>query len=268
MRTLVKTIIFLSLVLILACENEIPWQLKSLNEQFIVIDCILTNELSRQKIYISRTNHEMNLPSEGVTGLEVRVSVANRIVIFTESADEAGVYYSDDFRAVVNQEYQLSVRNGDLLYQARATADPVGNLGKLTVQWDSDRQMYQYVPNTSGSPSMTEVSYDWSVDERYCSSFGYCYAKETVYVLDNVDVNAEFGPAQEVIYFPKGTAISRKKYSLSDQHQKFIRSLLIETEWRGGLFDVQHGNIPTNISNGALGFFAVCMVHADSALVE
>jgi hypothetical protein len=72
--------------------------------------------------------------------------------------------------------------------------------------------------------------------------------------LNNIDVNTIFGGDREVICFPSGTTIVRKKYGLTESHQSFLRSMLMETDWSGGIFDVQHGNVETNLSNGALGF--------------
>jgi hypothetical protein len=82
-----------------------------------------------------------------------------------------------------------------------------------------------------------------------------------------VDIIKEFAPAKQEVLFPEGTMVYRKKYSLSEDHQSFIRSLLIETEWRGGLFDVEHGNVQSNFTNGTLGYFGVCQVLSDSVLV-
>ena len=39
-----------------------------------------------------------------------------------------------------------------------------------------------------------------------------------------------------------------------------------ETNWRGGLFDVERGNIPTNMSAGAIGYFAASSVVSDSTI--
>jgi hypothetical protein len=115
---------------------------------------------------------------------------------------------------------------------------------------------------------MTEVFYDWSFDHDYCNIYGFCTAAETYYTLNNEDVNKAFGPDRQVIRFPVGTTIIRKTYSLSVEHQQFLRSLLMETDWRGGLFDVQAGNVNTNITNGAKGFFGVCMVVSDTTVVQ
>jgi hypothetical protein len=81
-------------------------------------------------------------------------------------------------------------------------------------------------------------------------------------------VAEEFGPAKQEIWFPAGTTLIRKKYSLTKSHQEFIRSLLIETEWRGGLFDMEQGNVLTNFSHGTRGWFAACMVISDTNIVE
>ena len=39
---------------------------------------------------------------------------------------------------------------------------------------------------------------------------------------------------------------------------------MIESEWRGGLFDVERGNITTNLSEGAIGYFAASTVITDT----
>ncbi|MBE9509733.1 MAG: hypothetical protein IMY71_02550, partial [Bacteroidetes bacterium] len=44
-------------------------------------------------------------------------------------------------------------------------------------------------------------------------------------------------------------------------------TMLSETEWKGGVFDVLPGNVYTNLSEGAVGFFAVSTVVSDSTVV-
>jgi hypothetical protein len=77
-----------------------------------------------------------------------------------------------------------------------------------------------------------------------------------------------YKPDKEIFQFPKGTTVIRRKYSVSDAYRAFLRSMLSETEWRGGVFDVQRSNVTTNLSEGAVGFFAVCSVVADTTVVE
>ena len=203
-----------------------------------------------------------------VSGAEVSVREGSNRYDFTESGTEPGIYYSAPFQAVFGNTYQLVITISDKQYVASSQIESVSHLGELSVYWDEPKGLYRYYPEGYGKPSMTEVFYNWSVIEAYCDTFGSCYAQETYYVLNNVDVNAEFGPEKQVIYFPSGTELVRRKYGLTDEHQQFLRSLLIETEWRGGIFDVLQGNVPSNLSNGALGYFAACSVVSDTTVIN
>jgi hypothetical protein len=83
-----------------------------------------------------------------------------------------------------------------------------------------------------------------------------------------MDVNEFFKPAEEEFNFPENTIIMRKKYSVGEEYKNFLRAMLSETEWRGGIFDVQRENVPGNLSSGAVGFFAVCTVISDTTIVK
>jgi hypothetical protein len=80
-------------------------------------------------------------------------------------------------------------------------------------------------------------------------------------------VNEIFKPAKEDFSFPVNSVVIRKKYSVSPAYRAFLRSVLSETEWRGGLFDVDRANATTNLSAGAVGFFAVTTVLTDTMTI-
>jgi hypothetical protein len=262
---IVGTFIFLVL-LIVGCEVEYPWKLQSDNTQTLVVDGILTNELKAQIIKLSLVNPGINMPYQPVSGAAISVSDNTHLYIFSESSQEPGSYYSTPFQAVVDKNYVLKIGVQSSIYTASAYMVAITALGQIKII--RDKNLYRYNDVKYGNPAMIEVFYDWSSDTAYCSSYGSCQAQETFYVLNNVDVNKEFGPSKDTIFFPKGTKIIRKKYSLSEEHQDFLRSLLMETEWRGGIVDVQQGNVSTNISNGARGFFGACMVLSDTTVVK
>ena len=117
--------------------------------------------------------------------------------------------------------------------------------------------------------AMYEISIDWSHLPAYGSlPKDSTSAKQYFYSLTTLDVNQIFLPENERVFFPKGSILIHKKYSLTADHEKFIRSLLIETQWNGGNFDIEEGNIYTNLSDGALGFFGACSVISDTLIVE
>jgi hypothetical protein len=258
---------FLLLTLLVAgCEVEYPWKLQSDSTKALVVDGILTSEPKAQCIKLSLVNPGINMPYNPVSGAIVNVSDSTNLYQFNESAQEPGSYYSSPFQAVVGKTYNLLINYESISYIASASMVPVTPLDIISIIKDKGLCRYNFIK--SGNPAMIEVNYDWSSNPAYCTTYGSCQAQEDYYVLNNVDVNNIFGPAKDTIFFPVGTKIIRKKYSLSKGHQDFIRALLIETEWRGGIFDVQQGNVLSNISNGAKGFFATCMVISDTTVVK
>lgn len=250
----------------MSCEKQYDWPVKGDELEKLVVDGIITNELRAQVIKLTRTNQELNLPSLPVSGAEISVSDGQETYVFTES--EPGIYLSAPFQAAINNTYYLTIDLDGQQFTASSGVEPVTPMENINVTWDETKNLYRFIPNEQGRPSMTEVKYDWSAIPAYCDSMGSCYAQETFYVLDNVDINAVFGAEKQIIYFPAGTELLRRKYGITYEHQQFIRSLLIETEWRGGVFDVLQGNVPTNLSNGALGYFAACTVISDTTIVE
>jgi hypothetical protein len=264
-RTL-RLIFLLVIMVVSACEVEYPWKLQSVETQTLVVDGILTNELKPQCIKLSLVNSGINMPYQPFSGATVNVSFDNYLYEFHESVTEPGAYYSNAFQAVIGKSYALNIEVQSSVYTANASMAAITPLDQISIV--SDKNLYRYNFVKYGSPAMIEVYYNWSSDSAYSSSYGHSQAQETFYVLNNVDVNKEFGPEKDTIFFPKGTTIIRKKYSLSEEHQTFLRSLLMETEWRGGIFDVQQGNVYTNISNGARGFFGACMVLSDTTVVK
>lgn len=256
------------LFLAVACEKETSWELQQSNIQTLVVDGILTNELKPQCIKLSLINNQINQPVKNLSGASVTVSDGSAVYSFAESVLSAGYYYSAPFQAVAGKTYQLKINYQAYQFEASATMTPLTKHGAVAYSFDEHKQLYRYEPETSGDPVMAEVVTDWSHNAGYTSKYGASRAKQLFYVLNNVDASKIFAPSRETIYFPSGTKIVRQLYSLTPQHQAFLRSLLMETEWRGGVFDVQPGNVVSNISNGGLGFFGVCMTQKDSTVVK
>ena len=87
-------------------------------------------------------------------------------------------------------------------FTAEAETAAVTALEDFATGYSKEEKKYRYVYTGQGQPSMTEVYYDWSAVPDYCEEYGNYYARETYYTLNNIDVNAIFGAAREIIYFP------------------------------------------------------------------
>jgi len=256
---------FFLIVLMLSCERITTWDIQP-DETLLVADCIITNELKNQEVRLYQSADGLNQTPAGVSGAAISLMVNDTAITFAEGTAENGVYFSTvPFRAAAGNDYSLIISYKD--YADTAHAGMVG----ITPFEDFDivtyDSLYRFVYHSGNQASMTEVFYNWSGSQEYCNAYGSCQASETFYTLDNIDIGKLFAPDRQVIPFPGNTEIIRRKYSLSDEHQRFIRSLLLETEWRGGYFDVEQGNVPTNFSHGIRGWFAACMVLSDTTRV-
>jgi|WetSurMetagenome_2_1015567.scaffolds.fasta_scaffold203508_1 hypothetical protein len=250
------------LLLLVSCEEKTTWDLGT-SEKFGVADCILTNEMKTQELRLYRSSEKLNELPAGISGALVEINDGNRTVKFTEAISEAGKYVSEvPFRATAGIRYRLTVSLGEKSDTAYAVMSGITPLENIDIA--AKDSAYRLVYHESEDASMMEVYYDWSAVPDFCQEYGHCEASEVYYTLDNIDAEKIFAPDRQIITFPKETRIIRRKYSLSDAHQQFIRALLLETEWRGGLFDAEQGNVPTNFSHGLRGWFGACTVVTDT----
>jgi hypothetical protein len=213
-------------LLMLSCEKQTNWDLQS-GATFIVADCIITNEMKYHELKLYQSADKLNAPPLGFSGVTVLLSDGSNSVSFIEDSEEPGRYLSAlPFMASAGNIYRLTLSydgKADTAYAAMTGVTPLE-----TFDYTASDGNFQFVYNQSLQASMTEVFYDWSDDTLYCEQYGACQAAEIYYTLDNIDVSKMFAPDKQVILFPHKTLIIRRKYSLNESHQRFIRSLFLE----------------------------------------
>lgn len=265
-QPLYLVLLLASMLAVLSCEKQTDWDLQS-GEEFVVADCIITNELKYQELRLYRSAPELNRQPVGLSNAEVQISDGSYSISFTEDSQDPGRYISIvPFMATAGNTYMLTLAYGNITDTAFAVMTGVTPLESFDIEASDGNFRFVYKPGVQ--PSMTEVHYDWSSDALYCEQYGACQAAEVFYTLNNIDVSKLFPPDKLHVIFPHKTQIIRRKYSLSEDHQQFIRSLLMETEWRGGLFDTEQGNVPTNFHRDVRGWFAACTVVSDTTFFE
>ncbi len=263
MRKLTSYIITLSIFL--SCEEASDQSLEIIDQPLLVVDGRLTNERIPQEVRLSLTFDDINEEPPPVTDAIVVINDGTTNFFLTHDDDRPGVYLTDTLQALFGKFYTLFILHDDNEYFAFATSSIGTPLPSLTIQ-ENDGDMFEYI-HTETVPSMTEIRVEWS--EPNSSGGMDQVAKEAFfYTLDVVDITKTFAPEKEPFTFPRGATIYRKKYSLTEEHQRFLRSFLAEVDWRGGGFDVAAGNVLTNLSEGAIGYFSVSMVISDSNVVE
>ncbi len=257
-----------------SCEKKTDWTFDKKGSDLIVVDGIITNERKTHEIRITKNTSSPNEVPEAVSGATVTISDGLGTMNLLESPAKSGKYVTGpNFMALLRRDYKLTILYNGKIYTAQASMEPVQPIIQLLVQKDVNNDLFHinwvaraYNPRLD---NMYEILIDWSFLPTV-NPIEKELAKKRVlfYTLKTLDVSELFAPQEEKIMFPQGTRIVERKYSLTEEHAVFIRSLLSETSWRGGYFDVAPANTTTNLSNGGIGFFGVCMVLTDTIYVR
>jgi hypothetical protein len=264
-----KIILYIAVMLtLLSCEEKIDFEIKSRETIRLVVEGMITNERRAHEVKLSLPIRDLNEIPTPVSGALVAITDQENVFLLKENSEEPGVYLTTpDIQGVFGKLYTLYIRVADFEFTGNSFMVPVEPIQSLTIiSCENEDNQYSIETQQIGDPFMMEIMLDWS-SYADCSE-GICQARMMEYHLNSVDVNEIFKPQQEVVCFPAGTVIKRKKYSLNPDYQSYIRAMMNETNWRGGYFDVERGNIPTNMSTGAIGYFAAASVVSDSTLFQ
>jgi len=254
-----------------SCTEPIDWDLKYQETDLLVVEGKITSELKQHEVKLTWPLYEMNGTPDPVLGAQVEIFDGRVVWSLSEDPESPGIYLTDSvFAAEKNQYYQLRVALGS----RRATAvtnmrevTPFQAMSAYTVQEDPPL-MEAYISD-SDEPSIVRLELDWSQVPGYdtlpeASTHAVIYH----YTLNGVDVNKFFKPAQEHVRFPPGTTVYREKESVNAWYGEFLRGMLSETDWRGGMFDVLPGNARTNMTGEAIGYFTAADVIRDTVVVQ
>ncbi len=250
-----------------ACVKEVERPLPGGGQSNIVVECILTNELKKQEVRMSFPYPQQNETPAAVSGAEVYVAANGQKWDFVELDSPAGKYVSaTPFAVSIDNEYELHISYEGQAYSASTSVTALGleeqenwveNLNDSTFR--ISKHVSSFSPN---GQAMYEFTLMWhpEADSTYV-------VKTYRYLLNSLDVSNIFAPETEEIVFSHKTWIYWRKYSLTDDYAGFLRAMLAETQWQGGFFDDEKDNLPTNISNGGLGYFTACSVLSDTVYV-
>jgi hypothetical protein len=254
------------LVSLAACEKQTTWELQPARNNFIVVDGMITDEKKAHTIKLTFPVDQLNDVPLPVTGATVTISDPDSVYALTEQPANSGIYVTDaNFIAKTGTLYTLRISYAGNEYTAKTHLLTGINFSPVQYVKNTENDLFHitYVasPFNAEKYAIWEILLDWSDVQGYQQSDpDSCKARLLYYTLPTIDVGQVFTPQIEKISFPTGTLITERRYSITPEHAQYIRAMLSETNWTGGFFDSAHANIPTNISEGALGFFSACGV--------
>ncbi len=260
------------LLLLFACgEEPIPWNFTDTPDNLLVVEAIITSERMPQSIQLSHPYTGQNssvIPASGAVVYITTNEQTPTIYPAVETPAGSGIYLTDSMRAVVGVSYTLVVLYNGQQYTATDTQTFIEPFAESIPYYAVTDSSFTLAFNETGEqPSFTKYNINWQ-NTGSCQAQENCLAEVYFYDLKNIDINKQIPPEKERVDFPAGSTIKRTKYSVSANFEAYLRGMLSETEWRGGLFDDYPNNPASNVSAGGTGFFAVCTVLSDSTTVQ
>lgn len=252
----VLTYIFIA-GLFASCSEKINFDLNSDENKRLVADAFLTDEGVKQQIQLSRTtSYYYNQPAPPEENATVSITDGIRTINFTEVSP--GIYETPQADSgMVGNTYTLNITTSDNQnYTATSDLKRVADIDSISYDYSTyweEYVLYFYgkEPAGKGDYYMWQVYIDGQLDNDTLN--------EVVFSEDDY-VDGATIPGLEFYYIPPGklkdtSLVTVKMLSISKDYYDYILASLLETEWRGGPFDGPPANIPTNINNGAVGFF-------------
>ncbi|MFH1296507.1 MAG: DUF4249 family protein [Bacteroidota bacterium] len=272
MKPLILPVVLL--ILLAGCVRQADWPLPDEPLTQVVVEAVLTDEQKAHTIALSHPVSILNGSPPGVTGATVLISTADSLWFLTEDSLHKGNYLTDStFVATLNREYTLEINWQEKNYSAKASMVPGRVFNELVYKKNEADDWYHidWVASAFSvhSPAMWEIFIDWSFLPGFDTlNPASCQARLLFYTLPTIDISQIFAPVVEQTYFPAGSLITERRYSLTPGHAEYLRQLLLETNWQGSLFPTANANVITNLSPGAIGYFGVCAVNELSLVVE
>ena len=239
-KLLYRSFTFLFIGLFLnACVEQVDLDeyLESSPTGRLVVEGIITDDRKPHEIRLTRTGRA--LPDDSytsVSGADVSISDGTLVYPLKESDSDRGVYRTDSISGEVNKTYTLTVSLEGKVYQASDAMVTVMKFGRaegIILNGTKPPKGYITTPLIvfgSNAPATISIEVDNPrPDDKYNRLDYYTFPG-----VHPDDILPKYVDAH--LSYDEGTQLTQKKYSLSDAHYKFLRAMLLETEYKGGIF--------------------------------
>jgi len=273
--------------LLQSCIQELDWIEEEAKQELLVIEGLLTSEQKAHYVKLSWSRGVIvEGKPEGVSG--AIVSINDGINTYLLSEKEPGLYLTDSTVAgTLGKVYELRIELEGELYTAIDSMVEATIPDPVSIREAELARGFYWVtyPGNFGVVAPAKLSMQIKTPAGWADTFpeeyditefwqerkdGYQSNDTTYYLHPSLEPPAilAYGIGEIGIY-PLGSIIELSHASLSEGYYNFIRAFMSETEWKGlGPFGYNPANLPTNISNGAIGYFGTSHIKTVQQVIE
>lgn len=255
-------------LLLVSCQENIDFDLNTDKER-LVVDGLITNVKKKHLVKLTRTTsfYKEEAPP-AATGAIVSVSDGSTSWPLVE--EEPGMYYTSDIAFAVNKNYTLSIDYDGATYTAsdylyddlKIDTAVVALNNKFDFEEGKELPFFDLILFAQEKQGLGDY-YLWKYQvKKPDTAFKDMTPKYSDWTYGSDEFvdgnNPESGwPLFEGIdpeEIPLNTEVHLQTFVISKSYYDFLDAMGKQVE-RGSLFDGPPANVPTNLENGALGFF-------------
>jgi hypothetical protein len=273
-----------------SCTEEIDVNVDS-SETRLSVEATLTSDLKKHFVKLKESSDVFyDQEAIPVQNANISVSDGNTSYIFVES--KPGYYESETaFAGQPGKTYSLSIRNVDVNKDGNLEEYTANSTMRKPYEVDSIRMHYdpEYESDRRGDDE--EKGEFWLVslymkdDIKTEDFYGFACRRNDVLVHDTITevlvqkdtyFNGETTKGVDVCEFDQSKPdeilrnndeVTLETYAIDEAYYDFVYQLQ-EMDEELGMFSGPPGNINSNISNGAIGFFAVYSITRTTIILE
>lgn len=263
-------ILLLFLTTAFSCTKIIELDLNDADSQKLVVDAWFTTKAKEHEIKLTlTTSYFQNEVAPKAAGATVYVTDGVNQINFTEVTP--GIYKTvSTAKAEYNTSYTLHIEYGGEVYESVAYADTVAKLDSIAaevyIDVFGDPDGFSINMWTQELPGKGD-HYLWRLyknNELLTDTLNEIYFETDEYLPDGLYFS---NWPVEYVDGASGDSITLEQHRISKETFDGFTAMMLETDWRGGIFDSPPANVPTNISNGAVGLFVVSAETENSCVI-
>lgn len=268
-------------LIVTSCTEDMDLELEDTAPRLVVDGRISTNKQAHFVRLTSSGDYFKNEEARAISNAQVSIENDESTITLIEHDDFPGYYFTpDDYQGQVGVTYKLYISDVDIdkdgkkeEYEASSLLNPVAPLDSVRLEYD---ELYEFwkVLLYAQDPIDTKDFYSFSIaindstiSDRY-SKLGFVDDK----FFDGNYANGVWvytlGEEDDDIELKDGDWVRLTMGGINEDFYKFLEAIEIETGFKAPLFSGPPANVPSNISNGALGFFTAYSTSVDSVQFE
>jgi len=268
------SILSVVILILSSCTEIIELDLNDEGNNRLVVEGSITSEQQIHSVKLSRTSsYFSNQAARPELGAIVTISDGNNVFELTDQNNN-GIYLTDEnVKGTVGKTYKLNIELTDgEKYFAESYMQAVMPIDSLQYDYKESQSPFdeEYLYNIyiyAQEPETTQNCYQWElyIDGVHASDT----LRNKTFISDELINGIYFFKwsvyeISEELIIKEKTTIRIKTLSISKLAYDFKYALMLETDYASAGLKGPPANIPSNISNGAIGFFTASDVNEET----